>query len=183
MHSRARGSARAEAKLRLLASRTPSSAFVFARVCATTPLARLIVSDSSNAQRVPGHRNRECFAPALLVFHCVRRSVRSAFAATRVPVSAGPRLAGSVGGGDDVDGVRAFRAGTGLISRATRPGTSRGALTGHRRMACALLGSSAALPAKRRTTRKRPRFRRGRSATTAPVLGLGSSVMNRRPAI
>ena len=59
----------------------------------------------------------------------------------------------------------------------------RGALSGHRRMVCVLLGSRAALPAKRRTTRKRPRFRRGRSAMTVPVLGSGSSVMNRRPAI
>jgi hypothetical protein len=62
-------------------------------------------------------------------------------------------------------------------------GEGRGALSGHRRMVCVLLGSRAALPAKRRTTRKRPRFRRGRSATTAPVLGSGSSVRNRRPAI
>ena len=59
----------------------------------------------------------------------------------------------------------------------------RGALSGHRRMACVLLGSRAALPAKRTTTRKRPRFRRGRSATTAPVCGSGSSVINLRPAI
>ena len=62
-------------------------------------------------------------------------------------------------------------------------GEGRGALSGHRRMVCVLLGSRAALPAKRRTTRKRPRFRRGRSAMTVPVLGSGSSVRNRRPAI
>jgi hypothetical protein len=112
MHSRARGGAQADPHLANsgFLPRGPSPAFVFARVCAATPLACLVVSDGSNAQRVPGHRNRDCFAPALLVFHCVRRSVRSAFAATRVPVSAGLRLAGSVGGGDDVDGVRAFRA-------------------------------------------------------------------------